>query len=40
MTVDEWFVCAPQGLTELARSVLEEHLVEPAAVRYERFPLC
>ncbi|QWF77443.1 fatty acid desaturase [Amycolatopsis sp. CA-230715] len=40
VTVDEWFVCAPQGLTELARSVLEEHLVEPAAVRYERFPLC
>lgn len=39
VTVDEWFVCAPQGLAELARSVLEEHLVEPGAVRYERFEL-
>ncbi|GAA1949926.1 hypothetical protein [Amycolatopsis minnesotensis] len=37
VTVDEWFVCAPHGLTELARSVLEEHLVEPGAVHYERF---
>ncbi|WP_127795355.1 1,2-phenylacetyl-CoA epoxidase subunit PaaE [Agromyces sp. LHK192] len=36
-TVDEWFLCGPFELVQLARDTLAERGVEPAHVRYELF---